>query len=149
MEIRPLSTAEFVPFVMTGHKQDQLVQRSAASLGLATEPIRQLERFRAGAAPNYMMVNDPVFNGFLPKAMAATNVADIKKIIREANEYVARQHFAISLVQPLQYALYQPWLKGYSGQLFAVSAASGGPPLVFFYPARFWIDREMKRKMGR
>ena len=148
MEIRPLSTAEFVPFVMTGRKQDQLVQRSASSLGLATEPIRQLERFRTGSAPNYMMVNDPVFDAFLPRAMAATNINDIKKVIRKANEYVARQHLAISLVQPLQYALCQPWLKGYNGQLFAVSAASGGPPMIFFYPARFWIDQEMKRKMG-
>jgi ABC-type transport system substrate-binding protein len=148
MEIRPLSTAEFVPFVMTGRKQDQLVQRSAASLGLATEPIRQLERFRTGSAPNYMMVNDPVFDAFLPRAMAAANITDIKKVIRNANEHVARQHFAISLVQPLQYALCQPWLKGYNGQLFAVSAASGGPPMIFFYPARFWIDQEMKRKMG-
>jgi ABC-type transport system substrate-binding protein len=115
---------------------------------LATEPIRQLERFRTGAVPNYLMVSDPVFDAFLPKAMAAVNVDDIKQIVRDANEYVARQHFAISLVQPMQYSLYQPWLKGYSGQFFAVSAASGGPPLYFFYPARFWIDQKLKKKMG-
>jgi len=75
-------------------------------------------------------------------------LGEIKKIVRDANEYVARQHFAISLVQPVQYSLFQPWLKGYSGQFFAVSAASGGPPLYFFYPARFWVDRKLKKQMG-
>jgi ABC-type transport system substrate-binding protein len=148
MEIRPMETAAFVSFVLTGHKNDQMVQRSASSLGLATEPIRQLERFRTGAVPNYMMVSDPVFDAFLPNAMAAGNVGEIKKIVRDANEYVARQHFAISLIQPMQYSLYQPWLNGFSGQFFAVSAASGGPPLLFFYPARFWVDQKLKKKMG-
>lgn len=148
MEIRPLDTASFVNYVLTSHRNDQLVQRSASSLGLATEPIRQLERLRTGAVPNYLMVSDPVFDSFLPRAMAADGINEIKKIVRDANEYVARQHFAISLVQPVQYSLFQPWLKGYSGQFFAVSAASGGPPLYFFYPARFWVDRKLKKQMG-
>ena len=148
MEIRPMETAAFVNYVMLNHKNDQLVQRSASSLGLATEPIRQLERFHTGAVPNYMMINDPVFDNFLPEAMAASNIDEVKKVIRKANEYVARQHFAISLLQPMQHSLYQPWLKGYQGQFFALSAASGGPPMMFFYPARFWIDQKLKRKMG-
>ena len=148
MDIRPMLTTSFVAFVMTGHGNDQLAQRSASSLGLATEPIRQLERFRTGAAPNYLMVSDPVFDAFLPGALTASNVEDIKKVVRDANEYVARQHFAISLLQPMQYSLYQPWLKGYSGQFFAVAAASAGPPLLFFYPARFWIDQNLKKTLG-
>jgi peptide/nickel transport system substrate-binding protein len=146
--IKPLETASFVSYVLTGRKNDQLVRRSASSLGLATEPIRQLERFRTGAVPNYLMVSDPVFDAFLPMAMAAAGIDEIKKIIMDANKYVARQHFAISLVQPMQYSLYQPWFKGYNGQFFAVSAASGGPPMCFFYPARFWIDQDLKKSMG-
>jgi len=38
------------------------------------------------------MVSDPVFDAFLPMAMAAGSVDDIKKIVRDANEYVARRH---------------------------------------------------------
>jgi peptide/nickel transport system substrate-binding protein len=148
MEIRPMETAAFVNHVMNAHNHDQLVQRSASSLGLATEPIRQLERFRTGAVPNYLMINDAVFDNFLPEAMAASSIEAVKQVVKRANEHVARQHFAISLVQPMQYSLHQPWLKGYDGQFFAVSAASGGPPLIFFYPARFWIDRQMKKNMS-
>jgi hypothetical protein len=96
-----------------------------------------------------MMISDPVFDDFLPQAMAANNIDGVKLVIRKANEHVARQHFSVSLIQPMQYSLYQPWLKGYQGQFFALSAASGGPPLIFFYPARFWIDQELKKSMGR
>jgi len=42
------------------------------------------------------MVDDPVFNDFMPKAMAAVSVIEMKKVIRDANEYAARQHFTIS-----------------------------------------------------
>jgi hypothetical protein len=34
--------------------------------------------------------------------------------------------------------LVQPWLKGYSGQVNALSGNVGASYL-FFYPARFWI----------
>jgi len=41
---------------------------------------------------------------------------DIKQISGTPMNYVARQHFQSLLVQPMQYSLYQPWLKGYNGQ---------------------------------
>jgi hypothetical protein len=61
---------------------------------------------------------------------------------------VARQHFAISLLSPGSYSVYQPWLKGFHGQFGAVCSAAGSPQLLFFYPARFWIDKELKKEMG-
>jgi hypothetical protein len=57
--------------------------------------------------------------------MAMAGIDKIKKIIRDANQYVARQYFAISLVQPMHYSQYQRWFRGYNRQFFAVSAASG------------------------
>jgi hypothetical protein len=70
------------------------------------------------------------------------------QILREANEYVARQHFAISLLFPSTYSLYQPWLKGYSGQFGSVCSGAGSPQLLFFYAARFWIDRKLRQSLG-
>ena len=94
------------------------------------------------------MVDDPGFDAFMPRAMAAKTVDGMKKVMRDANEYVARQHFSISLLKPMQYSLHQPWLKGYHGQFGSVCSPAGSPQLLFFYPARFWIDHEMKKKMG-
>jgi len=69
----------------------------------------------------------------------------VKKILIEANEYAARQHFAISLMNPVKYSIAQPWLKGYSGQFGSISRS---PQSLSFYAARFWIDQKLKKSMG-
>ncbi len=148
MEIRPMESTAWMAFVLNGHKHDQLAQRPVSPFGHAFEPIRQLQRLKTGIPSNYLMVNDPVFDSFQPKAIAAQSDAELRQILHDANERVARQHFSISLLQPPQYSLYQPWLKGYSGQFGSVCSAAGSPQLLFFYPARFWIDRDLKKAMG-
>jgi ABC-type transport system substrate-binding protein len=149
MEIRPVEPATWMSFVKSGHNHDQLAQRTGGGqLGLSHEPIRHLNGIMTGYPHNYMMIKDPVFDTFYSRAMAANSVEDTKKIVNDANKYVARQHFTISLCQTNTFNLYQPWLKGYTGQDGATSADTGGPQLLFFYPSRFWIDQELKKSMG-
>ena len=148
MEIRPMESTAWMAFVLNGHKHDQLAQRPVSPFGHSFEPIRQLRRLKTGIPSNYLMVNDPVFDSFQPKAIGAQSDAELRQILRDANERVARQHFSISLLQPPQYSLYQPWLKGYSGQFGSICSAAGSPQLLFFYPARFWIDRNLKKAKG-
>ena len=59
-----------------------------------------------------------------------------------------RQHYAIALLHPSLYGLYQPWLKGYNGQNQAVSGIVT-PRLICFYEARFWIDSNLKKSLGK
>jgi hypothetical protein len=94
------------------------------------------------------MVSDPVFDAFYPKALAATGEDELKLIMRDANERAARQHFAISLLQPMSYALCQPWLKGFHGQIHSVWMGMGGPSRLSLYGARFWIDHKLKKSLG-
>jgi len=148
MEIRPMESTEWIAYVLNGHKHDQLAQRPVSPFGHAFEPIRQLSRLHTGYSSNYLMVNDPVFDAFQPKAVAAASETEVKQILRDANERIARQHYSISLLHPMQYSLYQPWLKGYHGQFGSVCSAASSPQLLFFYPARFWIDNDLKKKMG-
>jgi peptide/nickel transport system substrate-binding protein len=148
MEIRPMDSTEWIAFVLNGRKHDQLAQRTIAPYGHRHDPIRQLGRLRTGALSNYLMINDPVLDNFQPKAIAAAGEGEVKQILRDGNEYIARQHFAISLLSPGSYTVYQPWLKGFHGQFGAVCSAAGSPQLLSFYPARFWIDHELKKKMG-
>jgi len=147
-EILFLVNKIFNPNLSTGRKHDQLAQRPVSPFGHSFEPIRQLSRLHTGYSSNYLMVSDPVFDAFQAKAIAATNEAEVKQILRDANERIARQHYAISLLQPMQYSLYQPWLKGYHGQFGSVCSAASSPQLLFFYPARFWIDQDLKKSMG-
>jgi peptide/nickel transport system substrate-binding protein len=143
MEIRLMEPAALIAFTQTDQKHDQLAY--GGSLGSGHEPLRQLTRFQTGSSGNpQLKVSDPVFDAFYPGALAATGVDEIKRIFRDANEYVARKHFAISLLQPMRYALYQPWLKGYSGQFGSISWS---PQSLSFYAARFWIDQTLKKSM--
>jgi peptide/nickel transport system substrate-binding protein len=150
MEIRPMVSAAWTDFVLKGHKHDQLAQKgTVGSLAHTYESIRQLCRFQTGhSSTNYLLVNDPVFDAFYPNAMAATSVDEVKQVIRDANKYVARQHFAISLLQPKQYSLYQPWVKGYNGQFGGICGPATSPHFLFFYPARFWVDQDIKKSFG-
>jgi len=147
MDIRVMDSASWSGFVSTGHKQDQMVYATLGELGLGYEPTKQIPAFRTGSASNWDMVSDPVYDAFYPKVIGATNMDDIKQIVKDTNEYVARQHFVISLLQPNTFGLYQPWLKGYSGQNQSISGTNG-PKLLAFYAARFWIDQGLKKSMG-
>ena len=96
MEIRPVEPATWMSFVKSGHNQDQLAQRTGGGqLGLSHEPIRHLNGIMTGYPHNYMMISDPVFDSFYSRAMAATSIDNTKKIVKEANKYVAKQHLTI------------------------------------------------------
>jgi peptide/nickel transport system substrate-binding protein len=146
MEIRPMESAALVAFIQTEQKHDQLAARAGGSLGTGHEPLRQLTRFCTGSSGNpQLRINDPVMDSFYPRAFRAASEDDVKKILIEANEYVARQHFAISLLNPVKYSLAQPWLKGYTGQFGSISRS---PQCLSFYTSRFWIDQKLKKSMG-
>jgi peptide/nickel transport system substrate-binding protein len=149
MDIRPMDSGTFASFAVTGHKQDALIQRQpgAGSLGLTYYPLRQILRFQTGYSVNTALVSDPKYDVFPPKTTASTSTDDLKAIMKDANLYVAQQHYVISLLQQMQYSLCQPWLKGYNGQ-YAAFYGPSGPLLLFFYGARFWIDQNQKKSMG-
>jgi len=152
MEIRQVDGATWNNFVRVGRKHDQLAY-GAGTLGRTHVPIMQLHRFQTGdSISNSLMVNDPVFDSFYPKAMAAESTNEVKQILRDANEHVARQHYAISLLTPKTFSLCQPWVKGYNGQFGSTCGHMGSPQRLFFFPARFWIDQKIKnkyKKVGR
>jgi hypothetical protein len=107
-----------------------------------------LNRFQTGSLANYQMISDPVIDTLCAQAAAATSLDEILRIFRDANVYVARQHFSISLLQPMSCSLCQPWLKGFNAQFGSTFGAAGGPGMLSFYLSRFWIDRKLKQSMG-
>jgi ABC-type transport system substrate-binding protein len=147
MEIRPMDAVSWNSFVRITKKYDQLSYRSNGSLGMIFEPMTQLTQFQTGNASNYYGISDPAFDAFYPKALAATKVDDIKQVVRDANENVARQHYLVTLLQPTAFGLNQPWLKGFNYQVGAIGGTSG-PFFLDFYAARFWIDKDLKKSLG-
>ena len=148
MEIRPMDAASFSSFVGTNHKNDALAQRATGNLGLGgIPPMRDLNRLQTGQPSNVAMVSDPIFDAFYTQALAATSTDAVKKIISDANEYVARQHFVISLLQPNLFTFCQPWIKGFNGQ-YGSTAGTNGVFLMFYYHSRFWVDQGIKMSLG-
>jgi hypothetical protein len=94
------------------------------------------------------MVSDPVFDTLYEKARIATTLEEVLQIFRDANEYVARQHIAISVLQPMAYSLCQPWIKGFNAQFGSTWGAAAGPGMLSFYLGRFWINQDLKKSMG-
>ena len=138
MTIQPMDPASWTSYVVVGKKQDALAYRSGAgTLGNINTPIKMLQRDMNGFAGNFSHVNDPVFNAFYPAAMASNTIDQVNQIVMQANQYVAEQHFAISIVQPNTFGFTQPWFKGYTGQ-FGAEAAGGN--YLCFYLARFWVN---------
>jgi ABC-type transport system substrate-binding protein len=151
MSITTMDPGSWSAYVMVNKKQDQMAIRMQGSLGLTVDPFHEIQRFRVGYNPNFAMVNDPVYNDFYTKAMAATSVAEVQQTLKDANKYVAEHHFVISLLTPDTFEVYQPWLKGFSGQWNSVIQGSipGMPSLLLFQcGARFWIDQNLKKSMG-
>ena len=146
MSIQTMEPAAWTSYVVVNKKQDAMAYRSGAgTLGNINTPIKMLQRDMNGFGGNFSHVNDTVFNGFYPAALAATTIDQVKQIVIQANKRVAEQHFAISLVQPSTFGFTQPWFKGYSGQFGSLGA---GGNYLCFYLGRFWVDTELKKSMG-
>jgi len=145
MEIRVMKTADWIQYVEIDRKHDQLIYRPYGPLGHTYAPLRAITRFQTGYSANHMMVSDPVFDSYYPKALAADTEDKLKQVLIDANERVARQHYALSLLLPLQYSLCQPWLKGFNAQVHSIWMGSGGPSMIGFYASRFWVDQTMKK----
>ena len=143
MDIRTLPYASWTSFVSTGHKQDALAASYAGQLGRTVEPLTQLAKFLTTTNTNYSMLHDPVNDAFYTQAFASDSLDGCKKALADCNKYLLQQHYVISLVQPMTFSLVQPWLHGYNGQNNALFGTYG-PSLLFFYPARFWIDKGIK-----
>jgi len=148
MEIRVMEPPVWSAFVRVGHKYDQMVHAPTGLSGHTAPPIDQLSRLQVGSYNNYGMINDSVCTTFYEKAMSAESSAEVLQILRDANAYVAKQHFSISLLQPMTYSLCQPWVKGFNAQFGSTWGVAGGPLMLSFYLGRFWIDQNLKNNMG-
>ena len=149
MEIRLMEAAEFVSFVQINHQHDQLSHTPAGALGHTAPPLTQLLWLQGGSQKNQrQMINDPVCDSFYTRAINSPDIDSIRHILREANEYVARQHFSVSGLQAMSYSLCQPWIKGFNAQFGSTWGVATGPLMLSHYLGRFWVDRDLKKSMG-
>jgi len=146
MEIRTMEPVAFTSFVVTNRKHDQIASRTNGSLGVSSPPLMHVTRLLISNGADYMCIDDPVYNDLYTQAAAATNFDAVKKIFKAIDKQVAQQHYVVCLATAPSFVAVQPWFKGYNGQQSAISSGAGGPQLLGFYGARFWIDQNVKNK---
>jgi peptide/nickel transport system substrate-binding protein len=147
MNINVMDPTEWMGYVFA-HKQTQMAEFLLGGLGLNYAFFFQLQRYQTGFVVNIPNVSDTAFDAFYTQAMAATSTDQVKQIVRDANKYVAEQHWAISLLQFNLFTFNQPWLKGYGGQTFTIGGGNIGPQFSGYFLSRFWIDQKTKSANG-
>ena len=148
MAVTTMDPTAWVAFVQQGYKQDALAFKSAGQLGKSYQPTYVISTFQTGVAGNWLIVSDPVYDALVVKTLAATSsLADVKQGVHDIDERVVRQHYDISLLNPTLFGVYAPWFHGYNGQYNSLSHNTASA-LLYFYPARFWIDSKLKASLG-
>jgi peptide/nickel transport system substrate-binding protein len=137
MEIRVMDPTSFNAFTTVSGKHDQMVPGVPGGI----DPARIcLNRRVTGHPTNLSYNNDPAYDAIVNQYYAATDAATAKKVINQADDYAIAKEWRVVLAGTrVIYTVFQPWLKGYAGEYYNTG--------VHF--ARFWIDRNLKKSMGR
>jgi len=116
MEIRPMDPAAREAFVRAG-KHDQM---SGQGLGATFPPTRVIDVYfsTGGTDAIYYGLNnapDPTYDQLHNQFLAATDPAQAQQIFQQMDKEVITQHFTVAAPESFNYVVWQPWLKGYSG----------------------------------
>jgi ABC-type transport system substrate-binding protein len=111
-----------------------LCARALGCTGLTSDPFTELSKFTTGNMTNTPNISDPKIDGWRAQALAAQSVDEVKKILRDENEYIARLHLEISVADPSSFVMLQPWVKGVTGPSGAGWCWPG------YNPNGNWID---------
>lgn len=134
MEIRVMDAASATSF-LRAMKHDALADGTSA---LATPPNIAVQRGQSTYVGNYTQNNDPVYDDMVNTIQTTVDMAEYTRLCIEANDYAIAKHWQIAILPDVSFNVYQPWLKGYSGETYL-----GG-----FEYSRFWVDQDLKKSMG-
>ena len=102
-------------------------------------PPNSLNRYLTGYRTYLHHVSDPTFDGLYNKAKASLSEDEQKALYKEADMYAVKQQWAIAILPDARICPYQPWLKGFNGEI---------TNMMGMLSARFWVDLELKKSMG-
>jgi len=139
MEIRPYDRATAESITHSGKTQGMVGGTYAAT----QPPNIALRTWTTGATGNIWFLSDPVVDDLFNQLNTkAASPEDAQRIIRTFDKHMIEQHYVVVGPAPVSYALWQPYLKGYSGETGL--GRNGARMITTFYAARVWIDQTTK-----
>jgi len=134
MEIKSMESAAYSAFT-SGGKHDQMVY--VARTGMSNGPS-DIIRYRAASQKqrSYIYANDPLYEAMVTQFDATTDLEEAKALIKESDMYLLEQNWTVYLFPEMTPIAWQPWVKGYSGEVMPGGYSRG------FYGARIWVDQD-------
>ena len=112
---------------------------SSSQGGLGAPPSIGLQN-AGGARNNNLCYEDATYEEYLDQYLNAGSNDEAKAASNAASQYVVEQHWMIGQVPKVVYNVWQPYLKGYSGECGGSYYSMQG-----WYWARYWIDKSLKK----
>jgi len=132
MEIRVMDVTAARAFTAAG-KQDAM---TAGGGGFAQGPTSALSRFDINnKSVNTCYVNDPTYQAIVEELNTAADSDAIAAVMKKADKRIIEQHWLVITVPSISYTVWQPYLKGFSGEV-QVRWAQGG-----WMFARLWVTK--------
>ncbi len=121
------------------HKHEQMVRRDQGN----SMPFKMYS-YRTDVQQNYSIVVDDYANKIYDDLCNHyTDRAYTHKLYKDFTLYALDKAWYIDMGCPILYHMYQPWVKGYSGEW------SPGYQQKNAYPMYVWVDQDLKKKMGK
>lgn len=124
-------------YAMAG-KSSQMTESN--TVGHSKAPFQSILARTPQFTENYTKCDDAEYNALVAACNTASTIEEAQQYCKEAEIYALEQHWAVNLFSTMSPIVWQPWLKGYSGE----QTVAG----VHFYWTRCWIDQELKSSMG-
>jgi peptide/nickel transport system substrate-binding protein len=140
MELRLMEAGNFMNFVTTG-QQDQMVFRNWWGMFAPVDIPMGVFKTPDPGRPITRGVSDPRYDALYEEWTAVSDEEEAMRISRECQKMVQEEHWSTVLFPLINYNIWQPYLKGYSGQLIFIFQQ------YWMWP-RFWMDQNLKKSMG-
>jgi peptide/nickel transport system substrate-binding protein len=133
MDIKTMEPGAWSAFV-GAMKQDQMCYGYGGFTGVTWPPnIISVFRHSKKSTANYTGNNDPALDAMIDNVALATTEDEANKLMRDIDMYLLKQHWDIYAMPLKIYILWQPYLKGYSGEVLASDQGRVW--------ARLWVDK--------
>jgi peptide/nickel transport system substrate-binding protein len=101
----------------------------------------QLDVARTGMPNNHTLVSDAVYDAKAAELLGTADAATRLTRATALNLYMLQQDWMVNLPSPNQWAMWQPWLKRYSGEV------GMGYCHIYKQYVYAWVDRDLKFEM--
>lgn len=114
-------------------KYETFWNRNTGSVAL---PFQIVTMYQSKHSQNFSMASDPNFDKICDELLSVINIDDVKPLVHQLDKYIIEQHWGIRLFPINTFNIWQPYLKGYSGESLLRMGNPGG-----WLWARLWLEK--------